>query len=105
MIFEIIKNAMMAALGAQEMLKEFIDALVAKGQLSEQQGRGMLNEWKEKINNAGAGINLSEIMDMALAKMSLATKDDIEKINKRLSALSQRIAACEDSRSEAGSDK
>ncbi|MEO5358976.1 MAG: hypothetical protein H7843_00865 [Nitrospirota bacterium] len=100
MLFEMIKNTMMAALGAQEMLREFIEGLVEKGQLSESQGKTMLSDWSEKITSAGSGIhiNISELIDMVIGKMNLATKEDIEKLNKRVAALSQRLAAYEDSR-------
>ncbi|MBF0319035.1 MAG: hypothetical protein HQL01_04425 [Nitrospirae bacterium] len=97
MLFEIIKNTMLAALGAQEMLREFVEGLVEKGQLSESQGKTLINEWSEKVTIASSGINvnISEIIGMALDKMNLATKDDIEKLNKKIAALSQRLAAYE----------
>ncbi|KWT92936.1 phasin family protein [Candidatus Magnetominusculus xianensis] len=103
MLFEMVKNTMMAALGAQEMLREFIEGLVEKGQLSESQGKTMLSDWSEKITSAGSGINIniSELIDMVIGKMNLATKEDIEKLNKKVAALSQRLAAYEDSRADA----
>lgn len=101
MLLDIVKNAIMAALGAQEMLREFVEGLVEKGQLSETQGMTMLNDWTEKISGAASGINISEIMDMALGKMNLATKDDIEKLNNKIAALSQRLAVYENGRSDA----
>ncbi|WP_420266054.1 phasin family protein [Candidatus Magnetominusculus dajiuhuensis] len=102
MLFDMIRNTIMAALGAQETLKEFIDGLVEKGQLSESQGKSMIDEWSEKITNAGSGINanISEIIDLALSKMNLATKDDIEKLNKKIAALAQRLAAHEGDHTE-----
>ncbi|MBF0516277.1 MAG: hypothetical protein HQK97_04025 [Nitrospirae bacterium] len=104
MFFDMIKNTIMAALGAQEMLREFVGGLVEKGQLSESQGKSMLDDWSEKINNAGAGlnINISEVLNTALDKMNLATKDDIDKLNKKVAALSKRLAAVEDTKAEGG---
>ncbi|MBF0458380.1 MAG: hypothetical protein HQK99_10855 [Nitrospirae bacterium] len=95
MLLDLVKNTIMAALGAQEMLREFVEGLVEKGQLSETQGKSMLDDWTEKISGAASGINISEIMDMALGKMNLASKDDIEKLNNKIAALSQRLAAYE----------
>ena len=46
--FDVIRNAMLAGLGIQEMVKEFLDDLVKKGELSESQGAKLLKEWTEK---------------------------------------------------------
>ncbi|MBF0488607.1 MAG: hypothetical protein HQK98_10635 [Nitrospirae bacterium] len=97
MLFDLIRNTVMAALGAQETLREFVGGLVEKGQLSESQGKSMIDEWSEKITSAGSGINanISEIIDIALSKMNLATKDDIERLNKKIAALSKRLSVSE----------
>ncbi len=37
-VFDIIRNSLLAGLGMQEKVREFVDELVKKGELSETQG-------------------------------------------------------------------
>ena len=40
---------MLAGFGVQEKVKEFVDDLVKKGELSESQGAKLVKEWSEKV--------------------------------------------------------
>jgi polyhydroxyalkanoate synthesis regulator phasin len=91
--FNLIKNAMLAGLGMQEMVKKFLDNLVKKGELSESQGAKLLKEWTEEAGKTSEHLskNISEIITKTLKKMNLPTKDDIEKLNKEIRSLSNRL--------------
>jgi polyhydroxyalkanoate synthesis regulator phasin len=97
MIIDTLKEFMMATLGAQEMLKSFVEDLVKKGELSESQGMKMVKEWSEKLGKTGSEFssNISETISKTLEKMNLATKEDIEKLNKKVNSLSARLSTLE----------
>lgn len=106
-LFETIRNAMLAGFGMQEKVKEFIDELVKKGELSESQGAKLVKEWSEKAEKSTEGFskNFSEILTKTLDKMNLPTKDDIEKLNKKIQNLSSRIRKLEGSKGEEGQEE
>ena len=95
--FDVVRNAMLAGFGIQEKVKEFIDELVKKGELSESQGAKLFKEWTEKAGKTSDQLskNISELVTKALEKMNLPTKDDIEKLNKEIQSLSDRIKKIE----------
>ena len=101
-LFDTIRNAMLAGFGMQEKVKEFVDDLVKKGELSESQAAKLVKEWSDKFekNTTDISKSLNEVVAKTLEKMNLSTKDDIQKINEKLDSLSARIAKVEDKRVE-----
>jgi polyhydroxyalkanoate synthesis regulator phasin len=100
--FNLIRNAMLAGFGMQEMVKKFIDNLIKKGELSESQGAKLLKEWTEEAGKTSEQLtkNISEIITKTLNKMNLPTKDDIEKLNKEIRSLSNRLKKLEGTKEE-----
>jgi polyhydroxyalkanoate synthesis regulator phasin len=96
-LFDVVRNAMLAGLGIQETFKEFLDNLIKKGELSESQGAKILKEWTEKADKTSEQLskNISELVTRTLEKMNLPTKDDIEKLNKEILSLSNRLSKLE----------
>jgi len=96
---DIIRNAMLAGFGVQEKVKEIIDDFVKKGELSESQGAKLVKEWTEKVdkNTEDISKSLNELVQKALEKMSLPSKDEIKKLNEQVNALSDRIKKLEES--------
>ena len=96
-IFDVIRNAMLAGFGVQEKVKEFVDDLVKKGELSESQGAKLVKEWSEKVekNTEDIGKNLTDVVSKTLEKMNLSTKDDITRINEKIDAIAERLAKIE----------
>jgi len=101
-LFDVVRNAMLAGLGIQETFKEFLDNLVKKGELSESQGAKILKEWTEKADKTSEHLskNISELVTRTLEKMNLPTKDDIEKLNKEILSLSNRLSKLESVKEE-----
>ena len=97
-ILDIIRNAMLAGFGVQEKVKEIIDDFVKKGELSESQGAKLVKEWSEKVDKNAEDISksLNELVQKALDKMSLPSKDEIAKLNEQVSGLSERIKKLEE---------
>jgi len=101
-IFDLVRNILLAGLGAQEKIKESIDELVKKGELSESQGTKIIKEWTEKANRSTSELrdDMSEIVAKTLEKMSIPSREDIENLNKKLENLSSRLERLERSPKE-----
>jgi polyhydroxyalkanoate synthesis regulator phasin len=97
-ILDIIRNAMLAGFGVQEKIKEIIDDFVKKGELSESQGAKLVKEWAEKVdkNTEDMSKSLTELVQKALDKMSLPSKDEIARLNEQVNSLSERIKKLEE---------
>lgn len=103
-INEIVHKALMVGIGVPEKLKDLVDELVQKGELSESQGARLVKECSEKVTRSGEDISrsLSELMDKTLEKMNVPSKDDYEKLSKKVTGLTARIKKLEES-SQSGS--
>ncbi len=101
-IFDIIRNAMLAGFGVQEKVKEFIDDLVKKGELSESQGAKLVKEWSEKADKNVEDISksMNDLVQKTLEKMSLPTKDEIAKLREQVDVLSARLKKMEETKGE-----
>jgi polyhydroxyalkanoate synthesis regulator phasin len=97
-ILDIIRNAMLAGFGVQEKVKEIIDDFVKKGELSESQGAKLVKEWTEKVDKNAEDISksLNDLVQKALEKMNLPSKDEIAKVSEQVNTLSERIKKLEE---------
>lgn len=100
--FDALRNALLAGFGVQEKVREFIDDLVKKGELSESQGARLVKEWTEKADKSTEqlGKSISDIISKTMEKMALPTKEDIEKLNRKIQSLSARVKKLEGIREE-----
>jgi len=89
----------MAGLGVPEKINEVVDELVKKGELSESQGAKLVRECSEKVSRTGDEINktVSDLIEKALEKMNIPTMDEVDKLNKKLVALSTKVKKLEQS--------
>ncbi|GMT48245.1 MAG: ATP synthase subunit B [bacterium] len=96
-IFDVVRNALLAGFGVQEKIKESIDELVKKGELSETQGAKLVKEWSEKAEKGSDELtrSISDVLAKTLEKMNLPTKENIEDLNKKVKALSTRVKKLE----------
>lgn len=96
-VIDIIRSAMLAGLGIQEKVKEFIDELVKKGELSESQGAKIVKEWSEKAekNTEDISKNLNEVITKAMDKIRLSTKEDLELLSAKVAELAARLEKIE----------
>ena len=97
-LLDTIRNAMLAGFGVQEKVREFVDELVKKGELSEPQGAKLVKEWSDKFekNTTDISKSLNEVVTKTLEKMNLPTKDDIQKLNEKIDSLASRVAKVEE---------
>lgn len=97
-LFDILRNALLAGLGAQEKVKEFIDELVKKGELSESQGAKLVKEWSEKaeMNTEEVVKSINELVKQTLDRMKLPTKNDTDALNEKIDSLASRVSKLEE---------
>ena len=98
-INEMIHKTLMAGLGVPEKISEVVDELVTKGELSESQGAKLLREFTEKVSRAGDDINktISDLINKALEKMNIPTREEVDRLNKKIMSLSSKVKKLEES--------
>ena len=96
-IAEIVKRALLAGLGAQEKAKEFVDELVKAGELSKSEAASLVKEWTSKAeqNTKDMDIKLKDAVAGVLEKLNIPSKDDVEKLEKKVQALNGRLRKLE----------
>lgn len=88
-----LKNVLLAGLGTAaytyEKAGNLIDEMVQKGRLTIEEGKELSEELKRNVKTKAEEIKPITKDDMVqiLKEMNFATKDDITKINERLSTL------------------
>jgi polyhydroxyalkanoate synthesis regulator phasin len=92
-----LKKAFLIGIGAMattgEKIDELVDELVAKGDVTAEEGKKILDEYKEKVkaNQQDMSNKAKEELSKMLDKMNLATKKDLEEIKARLDAIEQKL--------------
>ncbi len=104
MVSEVIKKAMLAGLGAQEKAKEFIDELVKAGELSKSEGASLVKEWVSKAQESTKDFDhkIKDAIAAAFEKVNLPTRDDLEKLDKKIQGLSARLTKLEGDNGKGG---
>lgn len=95
--FDAVRSALLAGFGVHEKVAEFVNDLVKKGELSESQGAKLVREWTDKADKSTEQLSksLSDIVSKTMEKMTIPAKDDIEKLNRKIQALSARVKKLE----------
>jgi len=97
-VFEIVRKSMLAGFGVQEKVTEFVNDLVAKGELNDSQGAKLVKEWSAKAEKTSDEFNksVSELVGSAVGRMNLATKNDLDKLTRKVQTLSTRVKKLEE---------
>ena len=100
--FETVRKALLAGFGMQDRVKELVDELVKKGELSKSQGAKLVREWSQRAEKSTVDISqsLSDIINNILQKMNIPTKDEFNKLDRKLQNISSRIKRLEESLQE-----
>lgn len=97
-INDILHKALMAGLGVPEKLKDLIDDLVKKGELSESQGARLVKECTEKAAKSGDDISksISDLISRTMEKMNIPSRDEVEELKRKLKSLSSKVRKLEE---------
>jgi polyhydroxyalkanoate synthesis regulator phasin len=96
-MFDLIKKAMFTGIGMAAMTKDRIEELAAdfisKGNLSEQEGRKLVDEMMKKSEESQAEIRkqLDELVQAALVKMEVARKSQIDELREEIRILREMV--------------
>jgi polyhydroxyalkanoate synthesis regulator phasin len=103
-VADLIKKAMLAGLGAQEKAKEFVDELVKAGELSKSEGATLVKEWASKAEESTKDIDLKikDAIGGAFEKLNIPTRDDLEKLEKKIQGISARLSKVEGGEGKGG---
>ncbi len=96
-MFDILRKALLAGIGAQEKVKELIDELIKKGELSESEGAKLVKEWTEKAEKSTDTIakTVSETVKSTIERLRLPSKEEIGKINEKIDDILRRLERLE----------
>jgi len=102
LIGEIIKKAMLVGLGAQEKAKEFVEELVKAGELSKSEASSLVKEWSAKAEESTKEFDkrVKETVANVLEKLNIPSREDMEKLEKKIQALNARLKKLEGGASE-----
>ncbi len=95
--FEGARKILLASIGAvalaQEEVEVFVNRLIERGEIAEQEGRELINEIidKRKQSRKETKDRLSQRVEEALDRMNVPTKEDIGALSDKITALSKKI--------------
>ncbi len=94
---EFFKKAVLAGIGlitqGSENMKKMVDDLVKKGEISRKEGEKLLKDLLKKGEDARKEFSesLHKGAETVLGRADIATKDDIDRLNKKIAALEKKI--------------
>jgi poly(hydroxyalkanoate) granule-associated protein len=100
-MLDLARKVVLATIGAvaltQEELEKFVQKLIERGEIAEHDGRKLINDAREKRRTktekvkSGTEGQLDRRMEDLLGRMNIPSKSDIESLNQKISALSEKI--------------
>ena len=97
-INDILHRILMAGLGVPEKMKDLVEELVKKGELSKSEGARLVKECTEKVTKSGEDISksIAELIGKTLEKMNIPTRNEVEELKKKLKSLSSKVKKLEE---------
>ncbi len=94
---DVIKKAMLAGLGAQEKARELVEELVKAGELSKSEASTLVKEWASKAEEGTKDMDLKikDTIAGAFEKLNIPTRDDLEKMEKKIQGIAARLSKLE----------
>lgn len=91
------RRILLASIGAvalaQDEMESFVDRLVERGELAEQDGKELIRDIMEKRRREThrAEVELETRVEDTLHRMNVPTRNDIEQLSAKITALSRKI--------------
>jgi polyhydroxyalkanoate synthesis regulator phasin len=92
-MIDLVKKAMFTGIGVMSLTKEKVEEIagefVAKGKLSEQEGKNLVNDLLERSEESKGELKkqIEAVVKSTLVKMDIATKTDIDALKSDLAGL------------------
>jgi polyhydroxyalkanoate synthesis regulator phasin len=96
---DLLKKPMLIGLGmlalTQEKVKEMVDELVKKGEITKEERLKVIDKVMNQIKEQEKEVKekIAEIVKKTIMEMGLPTKEDLEKILKKLDEIEKKISA------------
>lgn len=96
-ILDLTRKILLAAIGAvalaQDEIESFIDRLVERGEIAEQDGKKLLGEVmaKRKKESAKAEDEINKRIETILERMKIPSKTDIDALSEKIATLTKKI--------------
>jgi polyhydroxyalkanoate synthesis regulator phasin len=96
-MFDVLKRFALIGLGAlsfsEEKLKQCIDDLIKRGEVSEEEGDDLLKKFTRRAEEEKDSIEewMKEKLGEILKKMDIVSREDIGRLEKELKSLDKRI--------------
>jgi polyhydroxyalkanoate synthesis regulator phasin len=104
-MFDLVKKSLMAGIGAiamtEDKVQELIDDFVKKGEISEQEGKSLVQELQHAVDEQRTKITqtIDEQIAKVLKELHLVSKDDLTELQtnlkKEFSKVDRRLAKIE----------
>ena len=101
-MIDLVKKAMFTGIGVMSLTKEKVEDIanefVAKGKLSEQEGKKLVNDLLERSEESKGELKkqVEAVVKSTLAKMDIATKSDMEALKSDLAGLRDSLKGKEE---------
>ena len=109
-MLELARKVLLAGIGAvalaQEEIEEFVNKLIERGEIAEQDGRRLMKDVierrKKKAEEVRSGTEeqFEQRMEDILNRMNIPSKSDIDDLSKKVSALSRKVDQLKKEQSE-----
>jgi len=92
-----MRRVLLASVGAvalaQDEMESFVNRLVERGELAEQEGKDMLRELMEKRRRQTrrAEVEMDSKVEDTLHRMNIPSRNDIEQLSAKITALSRKV--------------
>ncbi len=96
-LLDAVRKVLLASVGAvalaQGELEDFVNGLVERGEIAEQDGRKLVHELIERRNKtaAKAEAGLEGRVEELLNRMNVPTKADLDRLSAKIAALVERV--------------
>lgn len=96
-MFNIARNVLMAGVGAmalaQDEIEEFVEKLIERGEIAENEGRKLVREIVDKRKQRVEKVEdeLSKRVEEALTRLNVPTKADIAALSEKINSLAKLI--------------
>lgn len=96
-LFQGARKILLASIGAaalaQEEIEDFVSRMIERGEIAEQEGRELVREVVEKrrARREESRDRLTQRVEESLDRMNVPTKDDIDALSAKITALSKKI--------------
>jgi len=100
-MLEMARKVLLAGIGvvalSQEEAEKIVNKLIERGEIAEQDGRKLIKDLMEKRKRKATEVQveaedeLEKRMEEVLGRMNIASKSDIDSLNRKLTTLSKKL--------------